>query len=92
MKLRRAEVDYIAHQIVNQLLSEKYIETEDAKATIAQVAKTILEDLIQEDRLNEEVRQILDEHAEEVQRGRVEYHRMFNLIKARLIRERNLIL
>jgi hypothetical protein len=92
MKLRRSEVDYIARQIVTQLLSGNYMETKDVDATTTLVAKTLLEDLMVEDRLNEEVRQILAEHADEVQRRGVEYHRMFNLIKAKLIKERNLIL
>jgi hypothetical protein len=92
MRLRRSEVEYIARQIVEQLLSGDYMKTEDVEAASAQVTKIISADLMVEDQLNEEVRQILEDHAEEVQRGGVEYYRMFNLIKAKLIRERNLIL
>ncbi len=92
MKLRRNELDYIAQQITERLVGGKYIETTNKETTAAHIADTIAEDLRGEDRLNEEVRQILEDHADEVQRGGVEYHRMFNLVKARLIRERNLIL
>ncbi len=92
MKLRRSEVDYIAQQIAERLIGGNYIETADKETTAAHIADTISAELMLEDRLNDEVRQILEEHADEVQRGGVEYYRMFNLVKARLIRERNLIL
>jgi hypothetical protein len=92
MKLRHAELEYIAREIVNQLLAGKYIEVDDAEEAITIVVKTMTEDLMLEDRLNEEVRRILEEHANEVQRRGIEYHQMFNMIKARLVRERNLIL
>ena len=45
-----------------------------------------------EDRLNDEVRQLLEEHADKMAGGSVEYHEMFKLVKAKLVRERKLIL
>lgn len=91
MKLRRSEVDYIARQIVDRLLGG-YIKVKNTEVTSVKVSNVITEDLAVEDKLNEEVRQILEEYADEVQRGGVEYHRMFNMVKAKFIRERNLIL
>ena len=92
MKLRRSEIDHIAKQISDRLLCGDYIKVKDTEAATVKIANTIVEDLAVEDKLNEEVRQILEKHADEVQRGGVEYHRMFNMVKAKLIRERNLIL
>ena len=92
MKLRRSEIDYIARQITNRLLDGDYIKVKDTETTTVKRANIVADDLALEDKLNEEVRQILEEHADEVQRGGVEYHRMFNMVKAKLIRERNLIL
>ena len=50
------------------------------------------EELLEEDRLNEEVREILTEHAEEMRRTNVEYREMFKMIKKKLARERKIIL
>jgi hypothetical protein len=45
-----------------------------------------------EDQLNEEVREILASHAEEMRRTNVEYREMFKMIKKKLARERKIIL
>ena len=43
-------------------------------------------------RLNDEVREILNDHAEEMRRTNVEYREMFKMIKKKLARERKIIL
>jgi hypothetical protein len=50
------------------------------------------DELLVEDRLNDEVREILTEHAEEMRRTNVEYREMFKMIKKKLARERQIIL
>ena len=45
-----------------------------------------------EDRLNDEVREILTQHSEEMRRTNVEYREMFKMIKKKLARERKIIL
>jgi hypothetical protein len=45
-----------------------------------------------EDQLNDEVREILASHAEEMRRTNVEYREMFKMIKKKLARERKIIL
>ena len=50
------------------------------------------EDLAAEDRLNEEVREILQKHGEEMARGDINYQEMFRKVKNKLARDRDLIL
>jgi hypothetical protein len=45
-----------------------------------------------EDRLNEEVRELLKRHASDIERGRMDYRKLFELTKQRLVKERNLVL
>jgi hypothetical protein len=45
-----------------------------------------------EDRLNEEVREFLKGHASEIEKGRLDYRRLFDLTKQKLVKERNLVL
>ena len=82
----------MARKVMESLVKNGFIQADKMDDSIALVDKTILDDLMVEDKLNEDVRQILDQHAGEVQREGIEYHRMFNLVKAKLAKERNLIL
>lgn len=92
MKLKRAQVEYMSHQIVRNLVRERMIESHDAATTTAALQHAFTDDLMVEDRLNEEVRQILENYADDIARGSVQYHDMFKLVKAKLVKERKLIL
>jgi hypothetical protein len=45
-----------------------------------------------EDRLNDEVKDILRDHQDEMDKDNVDYSRMFTMVKTKLARERNLVL
>ena len=45
-----------------------------------------------EDRLNEEVREILNQHADEMRRTGVSYQEMYKKVKGELARQRKLVL
>jgi len=92
MKLPPALVDHISGHIVTGLLKEGVIRIEDPEEASALLAQAFSGDLMVEDRLNEEVREILKTHADEMTRRGVQYHDMFKMIKAELVRKRKLIL
>lgn len=92
MRLTQDQIEVIAYRTVHELRRQGMIhavEPEDVEATVAAV---INEDLSVEDRLNDEVREIMRAHDAEIRRADVEFHEMFRAIKARLARERNIIL
>ena len=64
----------------------------DHKAFVAQIDHAILEELSVEDRLNAEVRQLLNVYEQDIERGHMDYQRMFSLVKSKLARERGIIL
>jgi hypothetical protein len=92
MKLKRSQVEYVAHQVVKNLIKGRLVAADDAARTTTAVQDALTGDLMVEDRLNEEVRQILEQYADEIARGSVQYHDMFKLVKAKLVKERKLIL
>jgi hypothetical protein len=92
MKLRRQHIEVIAAKIIDELLRREYIEVEDEGKSKLFLRKVITEDLAIEDKLNEEVREILEKFSSEIRKGSVEYHKMYRLVKDKLIKERNLIL
>ncbi len=95
MKLSPALLDHIAERIVGQLGAEGVIQPADAAnlgVAVAAVQRAMTADLHVEDQLNEEVREILRSKADEMARLGVQYHDMFRMIKAELVRKRKLIL
>jgi hypothetical protein len=92
MKLPGALVDHICAQIVKGLLEEGLLEADDPGTAASAASAGFTEDLLVEDRLNDEVREILRTHSDEMTRRGVQYHDMFKMIKAELVRKRKLIL
>jgi hypothetical protein len=52
----------------------------------------MVEELTVEDRINDEVRQILQDHQDEMRRTGVSYQEMYKKVKQQLARDRKLIL
>jgi len=92
MLLSRDYVGHMAKEVVKRLLAGKMIETKNAEALTQQVRQVMADEISIEDRLNEEVREILSRYSEEMRRTGVEYQEMYKKVKGQLARERKLIL
>ncbi len=83
----------LARRIVENLLSKGLIEPAVPEETlIEETGKLLLEELTVEDRLNEEVRQLLKKYESEIEKGRLDFRKLFDMTKQKLVRERNIIL
>ena len=91
MRVPKRMAEDMAAQIVEELLSRGYMEYPDKERLVQLVHQVLVDELMVEDRVDEEVRQILSEHTDEIERANVQYHEMFKKVKAKLQRERNLI-
>ena len=92
MLLSRDYVSYMAKEIVKRLVAGEMIETKAPEAVTQNVRQAMAEELGVEDRLNEEVREILNQHSEEMKRTGVSYQEMYKKVKGELARQRRLIL
>ena len=92
MRLTKNQVEYIAYRITKELQEKELTDSDDPAHMVRSLIAIMTEELLVEDRLNDEVREILTEHAEEMQRTNVEYREMFKMIKKKLARERKIIL
>lgn len=93
MRLRKEMIERISSRIVERLVKREVIETETSEEALrTRIAHIIEEDLLVEDRLNEEVKEILRDHQDEMDKDNVDYSRMFTMVKTKLARERNLVL
>ena len=92
MLLVRDFVAHMASEVVKRLVEGGQIETKAQEAVTTRVRQRMLEELTVEDRLNEEVRQILVERQDEMRSTGVSYQEMYKKVKAQLARERKLVL
>lgn len=92
MLLSRDYVGYMAKEIVKRLVAGEMIEVKNAETTTQQVRQVMAEEVTIEDRLNEEVREILAKYSEEMRTTGVSYQEMYKKVKGQLARERKLIL
>lgn len=90
MLLAREFVDYISRQIIKKL-SPQWIETTDPQIAADFISGVIEEDLAIEDRLNDEVRDLLSQYSEYMRKEGVSYQEMFRRIKNTLITQRKVI-
>jgi hypothetical protein len=92
MLLSRDYVGYMAKEIVKRLVAGKMIETKHVDNLTQQVRQVMAEEVTIEDRLNEEVREILARYSDEMKRTGASYQEMYKKVKGQLARERKLIL
>lgn len=90
MLLPRELVSYLARQLVSKL-SPQIIETTHPQAVSEMISTVIVDELQVEDRLNEEVREILSQYGDYMRREGVSYQEMFRRIKNTLISQRKVI-
>src|SRR5215813_3770454 len=90
MLLAREFVAYLSRQLVRRL-SPAIIETPNPDLVAEKVAEVIGEELAVEDRLNDEVRDLLSQYSEYMRREGVSYQEMFRRIKNTLISQRKVI-
>jgi hypothetical protein len=90
MLLAREFVDYVSRQVVKRL-TPQWIEITDNQVAAEFIATVVEEDLSVEDRLNDEVRELLSQYSDYMRREGVSYQEMFRRIKNTLITQRKVI-
>jgi hypothetical protein len=93
LRLPKEWIGHIANGIVENLTQKGLMELKISKdESVIEVEQMITEDLLVEDKIDEEVRQILRQYEADIEKGRLDYKKLFTLTKQKLVRERNLIL
>jgi hypothetical protein len=90
MLLPKEFVAYIARQLVSRL-SPQTIETTNIQAASEAISTVIMEELMVEDKLNDEVREILSQYSDYMRREGVSYQEMFRRIKNTLVAQRKVV-
>jgi hypothetical protein len=92
MSIPREHVTYLARQVVKRLLEAKLIQIDQPEYVLEVISQVMLDEVMIEDRINEEVRKILEEHGSEMKQMGASYEEMFKKVKKQIVRERQVIL
>lgn len=83
----------IAKKLSDNLVAKELIDPLVPVNTLLQEVELLLfEELTVEDRLNAEVRELLKKYEPEIEKGRLDYKRLFDMTKKKLVKERNVVL
>ena len=85
-------VGYLARQTVKHLVDAKMIETTKYPLVNERVTSAMVEELALEDRINDEVRVILEAIQEDMHKGGVSYPEMFKKVKMKLVNQYKAVL
>ncbi|MBI5326687.1 MAG: DUF507 family protein [Deltaproteobacteria bacterium] len=93
MRLSKEQVEKISGSILNTLKAKELIILKaNEEAVLHRITDIFLNDLKAEDELDREVEGIIKGHAKEIDAGRMDYRKMFSLIKGKLAKERSIVL
>lgn len=92
MRLNKNQIEHLASIILRNLTKEGKIIIENKSRLLEEVTVLLIEEFQKEDRLDQEVRELLSKHMEKIRKDNIEYQQMFKLIKARLAREKGIVL
>jgi hypothetical protein len=94
MLLNRDYVGHMASEVVKKLVEDKLVEIKekDLEPVITRIRLRMMEEITVEDKVNDEVRNILTQHQDEMRRSGISYQEMFKKVKGQIARDRKLIL
>ncbi len=92
MRLSADEIQFISRRIVKTLVASHRIEVDEEPRVVDGIARVITDELMVEDRLNEEARQVLSEHMAQMERSDITYSEMFKKVKRELAKKKGIVL
>jgi hypothetical protein len=92
MIFSRDYIGYLGRRTVKHLIDAKMITTSNLKAVESRVADGLIEEISLEDRINDEVRVILEAYSEEMRKSGAQYAEMFKKVKTELAKKYKAVL
>jgi hypothetical protein len=85
-------VGYLARQTVKHLTAQKMIHTDKPAIVNERVTAAMIDELALEDRINDEVRVILEAYQDDMRKSGASYPEMFKKVKQELARKYKAVL
>ena len=90
--MNKLQLEHLAFSIVRNMLKDEMIIADNKNRLVETTNNLITEEFMNEDKLDQEVREILNQHMEKIRRENIEYQTMFKMIKTKLAKEKNIVL
>ena len=85
-------VGYLAREVTKKLIAGEFIAAPNEQEVRERVNLALLDELTLEDRINDEVRIILETYSDEMRQSGANYQEMFKKIKNELVRKYKAVL
>jgi hypothetical protein len=92
MALRKEYVRLLCVKVAEELKKQQMIEVPEGFDLADQLFQVMDPEVSLEDRINEEVRTLLNQYQDQMRQSGASYQEMFKLIKNKLVKERKLVL
>ncbi|MGD1154534.1 MAG: DUF507 family protein [Terriglobia bacterium] len=92
MQFPREYVAYMAKQVLKRLTKAGLIQYDQPDYVTEVMIQVMLDELSVEDRINDEVRKILEQYGDEMKQMGATYEEAFKVVKKQLVRDRKVIL
>lgn len=92
MRLTADEIQFISRKIVKTLVAAERLEVDNEARVVEGIARTIVDELAVEDRLNDEAREVLAQHMSQMERSDITYSEMFRKVKRELAKKKGIVL
>ena len=92
MLFSKEYVGYLARQVTQKLIAGEFIETKEVAKVSEALNTALLEELQLEDRINDEVRLILEQIDDDMRKAGASYQEMFKKVKNELVKKYKAVL
>ena len=93
MRLRKEQIEKISEKVLKGLETQKLVHTKVPRPdVVARIYKAIADDLAAEDKLDAEVKELMEKYRGQIASGAVSPQELFQKIKRQLAEERKIVL
>lgn len=92
MLFSKEYVGYLAKQLTKKLATGEFIEVSNEAKVAERINQAMTDELAVEDRINDEVRAIIEAYSDEMRKSGANYQEMFKKIKNELVRKYKAVL
>lgn len=92
MRLNKLQINHLAFSIAKGLVKDEAVITEDREKLVKEIEDVIARELEKEDKLDEQVKEILKDKLDEIRSSNVDYYEMFKMVKSKLAEKENIVI
>lgn len=91
MRFSKNQIAHLSNACFRRLVDLKMIRPlMEPRKVVELLDAVITENFLQEDRLNQEVREMMKNYSDQIDKGEADYNRLFQMIKQKLAKERGI--